>query len=293
MPENRVGLVGLGRMGAAMAGRLSDRGFKVIGCDVSDSARRNMQDAVDTTDSVDDIVKLADWIMLSLPTSREVESVLQGPNGLLARLADGACVIDTSSSDPNSTRRLAAVARRAGIAFVDAPVSGGPAGAAAGTLAVAVGGAAHEVSMARPPLEALAAKIVHVGDSGAGHVTKIVNNLLCAAHLLIDGAGVRLAQRAGLDPRRLLDAINASSGRSAVTESFMPKWVLPGTFDSGFTMSLMCKDLRLAQAMLSGAPAEAQLCEIIDVWEAELLRLGADTDFTRMAELAETASAKE
>nr|WP_276570054.1 NAD(P)-dependent oxidoreductase [Rhodovibrio salinarum] len=281
-----VAVIGLGRMGAAMAGRLIEQGFEVVGYDVQPQAREALQARAEVVESAAALAGRADWYLISLPSSREVEQILIQDTGLLRSLEPGACVIDCSSSDPRSTRGLAEVANSRGIAFLDAPVSGGPAGAEAGTLAIAVGGTVDALETAWPVLGAMAARIVHVGDSGAGHVAKIANNLLCAAHLMVDGAGVRLAAAAGVDPERLLEAVNAGSGRSAVTEAFMPKWVLNNAFNSGFTMSLMQKDLGLARDLLAEFRDDAMLSGLIDRWDQETERLGGQSDFTNVASVS-------
>ena len=286
MTRGTVAVIGLGRMGAAMAGRLKEQGFSVLGYDINSQTRETLQKKFDVVETVAALAGRATWYVISLPSSREVEAILIQDTALLRRLEPGACVIDCSSSDPRSTRGLAEVANSREVSFLDAPVSGGPAGAAAGTLAMAVGGTVDALEAARPVLDAMAAKIVHVGDSGAGHVAKIANNLLCAAHLMIDGAGVRLAAAAGVAPERLLEAINAGSGRSAVTEAFMPKWVLSNTFDSGFTMDLMQKDLGLARALLAEFNGDETLAALIDRWDRETERLGAQSDFTNVASVS-------
>ncbi|MBK1671428.1 hypothetical protein CKO28_25845 [Rhodovibrio sodomensis] len=286
MTRGTIAVIGLGRMGAAMAGRLGEKGFSVLGYDVNSQTREALQGRLEIVASAAALAGRADWYLMSLPSSREVEEILIQDSGLLWSLGTGACVIDCSSSDPRSTRGLAEVANSRGIAFVDAPVSGGPAGAEAGTLAVAAGGTADGLEAARPVLESMAAKVVHVGDSGAGHVAKIANNLLCAAHLMIDGAGVRLAAAAGVEPERLLEAVNAGSGRSAVTEAFMPKWVLNGSFNSGFTMGLMQKDLHLARELLSEFRSDDTLAALIDRWDQETEHLGGQSDFTNVASVS-------
>jgi 3-hydroxyisobutyrate dehydrogenase len=170
--------------------------------------------------------------------------------------------------------------------MLDAPVSGGPAGAAAGTLTVMVGGHAQAVERARPVLDALAAKVVHVGDSGAGAVAKLANNLLCAAHLLTTGEAMRLAAAAGVAPERVLEAVNAASGRSAVSEVNMPRWILSGAFDSGFTMGLMRKDVRLAGRLAAATAAELPLSRaVVELWATSAAALADDADFNRIAAL--------
>lgn len=264
----RVGLVGLGRMGAAMAGRLAATGAEVAGFDL-DPARGGRPSLAEVAAPV---------VILSLPEEKAVGAVLQA---LLPVLPAGAVIADTSTLSPIAARDFAAQAAAAGIAYLDAPVSGGPAGAAAGTLTVMAGGEAAALDQARPVLDRIAARIVHVGAAGAGQVAKLVNNLLVATHLVAAGEALRLGRLAGVEPEALLPVINAASGRSAATEVNMPRWVLPGV-ESGFTAGLMRKDVRLAMALAQAVGAAPEACaRAAAVWEDAPV---ADAeDFNRVA----------
>jgi len=242
----RVGLVGLGRMGAAMAGRLVEMGAEVAGFDL-DPARGGLPRLADVAAPV---------VILSLPEEKAVGAVLAA---LLPALPQGAVIADTSTLSPLAARDFAARAAAAGIAYLDAPVSGGPAGAAAGTLTVMAGGEAAALDRARPVLDRIAARIMHVGAAGAGQVAKLVNNLLVATHLVAAGEALRLGRLAGVEPEALLPVINAASGRSAVTEVNLPRWVLPGV-ESGFTAGLMRKDVRLAMELAQAVGAAPEAC---------------------------------
>ena len=264
----RVGLVGLGRMGAAMAGRLAASGAEVAGFDL-DRARGGRPSLAEVAAPV---------VILSLPEEKAVEAVL---GALLPALPAGAVIADTSTLSPLAARDFAVRAAAAGIAYLDAPVSGGPAGAAAGTLTVMAGGDAAALEQARPALDRIAARIVHVGAAGAGQVAKLVNNLLVATHLVAAGEALRLGRLAGVEPEALLPVINAASGRSAATEVNLPRWVLPGV-ESGFTAGLMRKDVRLAMALAQAVGASPEACaRAAAVWEDAPV---ADAeDFNRVA----------
>ncbi len=264
----RVGLVGLGRMGAAMAGRLAATGAEVAGFDL-DPARGGRPSLAEVAAPV---------VILSLPEEKAVGAVL---HALLPVLPAGAVIADTSTLSPIAARDFAAQAAAVGIAYLDAPVSGGPAGAAAGTLTVMAGGEAAALDQARPVLDRIAARIVHVGAAGAGQVAKLVNNLLVATHLVAAGEALRLGRLAGVEPEALLPVINAASGRSAATEVNMPRWVLPGV-ESGFTAGLMRKDVRLAMALAQAVGATPEACaRAAAVWEDAPV---ADAeDFNRVA----------
>jgi 3-hydroxyisobutyrate dehydrogenase len=264
----RVGLVGLGRMGAAMAKRLRSVGDEVAGYD-ADPGKGG-------TSSLADVV--APLVILSLPDEGAVSSVL---DALLPMLPAGAVVIDTSTLSPLSARDFADRAAQVGCGYLDAPVSGGPAGAAAGTLTVMLGGTTGALDRARPVLEKMASRLVHVGGPGAGQVAKLVNNLLVATHLVVAGEALRIGELAGVPADALLGVINAASGRSAVTEVNFPRWIQPGGFDSGFTAGLMRKDVRLALELAQAVGAEPATCtSAAAVWNAGLV--SESDDFNRL-----------
>jgi 3-hydroxyisobutyrate dehydrogenase len=172
------------------------------------------------------------------------------------------------------------------MSMIDAPVSGGPKGAITGTMTMVIGGTDADVARALPVLEAVSSKRVHVGPVGAGHVTKIINNLLCAAHLLTAAEAVKIARQAGVDAERLLEGINAGSGRSGVTLVNFPTWVLNGAFDSGFTMKLMRKDVRLAEQLIGELGLSLPLAaDIARIWSESMNSIADADDFNRITEL--------
>jgi 3-hydroxyisobutyrate dehydrogenase len=277
-----VAIVGLGVMGLAMAQTLRRAGWRVAGADPS-AERRQLAEAAGVAVHVRaaDAVAAGAPALLSLPTAREVEAVVAS---LRPALAAGALIVDTTTSHPAVTRRLAAELAADGVAFVDAPVSGGRAGAEAGRLTIVVGGAPADRAAARPLLDTLAATVIEVGASGAGHAAKLVNNWLCAAHLLTTAEAVKLGRSAGLDPADLLRAIAAGSGRSGVAEANFPRWVLNGDYDSGFTMGLMRKDVALAADLAASVGVEvALLGKVAETWATSVADLADGEDFNRIA----------
>lgn len=280
-----VGLIGLGNMGAAFAGTLVRNGFDVVGTDLS-AGRRAVAEAAGATTvgSIAEICAATDLILLSLPEARHVEAVVTADDGILAHARPGTVVADCTTSEPATSRSLAERLAAAGHAFLDTPVSGGPHGAEAGTLAIMVGGEASALERARPALAALSARLVHVSGSGAGNVAKLVNNLMAASHCLVAAEGVRLARRAGVDPAVLLEVVNASSGRSLMTERVLPEAVLTGRYDFGFSAALMRKDVRLALALAQETDSGLSVtAEAGRVWAASEATQPADADFTRVA----------
>ena len=157
------------------------------------------------------------------------------------------------SSEPLRTRELAQRAAARGVELIDAPVSGGVRGALAGSLTIMVGGDPAPVARCRPLLETLGRAVLHVGPVGAGHALKALNNLLSATHLLASCEALAIGRRFGLDPQVMLDAINVSTGRCASTERKLPDFVLTGSYDSGFALALMVKDVGIAVALGEGS----------------------------------------
>jgi 3-hydroxyisobutyrate dehydrogenase len=282
-----IGVVGLGNMGRGMALSLARAGHDVLGTDPSDAARGALAAAgIAVFETLAPLCARAEILILSLPTAEIVEAVVTGTDGIIAHARPGLRVVDTSTSNPETTRRLAAALAANGMAMIDAPVSGGPKGAITATMTMVIGGADDDVAAVEPILSGMSAKRVHVGPVGAGHVCKLVNNLLCAAHLLTASEAVRIARDADVDPVRLLEGLNAGSGRSGVTQVNLPIWVLNGAFDSGFTMALMRKDVRLAAQLIAGLSLDLPIArETARIWSESAGAIDGGEDFNRIVEL--------
>lgn len=279
-----AGLLGLGRMGAPMARRLGAAGHPVTGYDPAPDAAARLAGAagVRVAESADEAARAAEVLILMLPDSAAVEAALIG-SGLLDRLAPGTLVIDMGSSEPARTRELAGRAEAAGVRVLDAPVSGGVAGAEAGTLTVMAGGAPADWARAEPLLRVLGERVLHVGPVGAGHALKALNNLMSATHLLVSSEALLAGIRFGLDPAVMLDVVNGSSGRSGSTETKWPRHVLGRGFDSGFALRLMLKDMRIATGLAAATGEPARLGEAaVALWERAAAELPADADHTEI-----------
>ena len=286
MDIRTVGVVGLGNMGLGMAATLVRAGFVVIGTDVNAGRRAPAEAAgVRFQDSLAAVLHGADALVFSLPFARDVEAVATAPGGLLERHDRRVVVIDTSTSDPGTSRRLAARLAEAGHGLLDAPVSGGPSGAAAGTMTMMIGGSEADLARVQPVVAALSGTAIHVGPSGAGNIAKLVNNMLVAAHLITTGEAMRLSEAAGLPAEAVLKVVNAATGRSAISEVMYPRWVLPGSFDSGFSAGLMRKDVGLAADLARDTGTELPLsAEVARIWRETRDRITDAEDFTRMAD---------
>jgi len=285
-PGDVIGFIGLGRMGAVMSARLREAGFDLRGYDVDPRAREAFAAAGGTAvESIGGVADGARAVVVMLPTSEIVARVVLD-EGLLAAMEPGALLIDMGSSVPQETQRLADAATEAGVRLIDAPVSGGVVGARGGTLTIMVGGPAEWAEEARPLLEHLGSKVVHVGPVGAGHALKALNNLLSASHLIASSEALVAGMRFGLDPRTMLEVINGSSGKNWSTEKKWPDYVLPGTYSAGFAAALLVKDVRIAVDLVRGmgiptGHSEATLAE----WESAVKSLPPDADHTEIARL--------
>ena len=274
----RLGIIGCGNMGGGMASQLIQNGFALTCFDPSPEISSKM-DALGATiaASAGALAQTCDVIILSLPKAAIVEAVMAQ---ILPDIQIGTVILDASTSEPATSQAMAAKGASHGFAFVDGPVSGGPAAANAGTMTMLLGGGANAIETLRPALDILTAKTVIVGGSGAGHAAKIANNMLCAANLVLVGEAIRLGQAAGVNPQDLIEGINAGSGRSGVSEANFPKWVLNDTFDSGFSMGLMRKDVGLALdlAKTSGVDLSG-FANIADIWLNRSTDIADSEDF--------------
>ena len=279
-----IGVVGLGSMGLGMAQTLAAKGFPTLGFDLSAERKTLAQQAgVEGFDTLEPLFEKADFLVFSLPTARDVENVVNAHSHILAKAGrNRVIIIDTSTSEPDVSRALADKLDKLGHGFLDAPVSGGPAGAASGKLTMMIGGSDADLALAQPVIESMAAKVLHVGPSGAGNVAKLVNNLLAAAHMVTTSEALKLALAAGIDPEAALRVLNAASGKSMISEVHFPTWVMNDRFDSGFSMGLMRKDVRLAQEMAERTGADNPLTSVVARLWAGTDGLKDSDDFTRM-----------
>lgn len=274
-----MAVVGLGQMGSGMAQTLAGAGHTVLGVDDGSAKTPRGVERVDLAVAL----AQADVVLLSLPGSAEVEQVLTGGQGLLSLGLPPRLVLDTSTCDPATTRTVASALADQGHTLVDAPVSGGASGALAGTLTVFLGCAQEHLERVREVLSPLAGQVNHIGDVGAGHTAKLVNNLLCGIHLAAAREALAIAESGGIDPARLVEALNTGSGRSAVTEINLPRWVLSGTFDSGFPVGLMARDVALAAHVARVGGLHTPLADMVSrAWGDLRDDLGPDADFNRM-----------
>lgn len=292
----RIGFAGLGALGVPMAERLAASHELAVWNRTGSRAEAFAQrvPGVAVASSPRALAEGAEAIVTCLPTSAEVEALLDGPDGLLAGLGAGTILVDCTSGDPASSRRLAERLAGRGIAFVDAPVSGGPPLAATGQLTVMCGGAEADVARARDVVAPFAAKVVHLGPVGAGHAMKAVNNALLAVNILALAEGLTTLTKAGIAPRQAVEVLNASSGRSFVSEALVPERVLTGSWPRLFRLALLEKDIGIAHDLA----AELRIADPVLAHARELYRmhratLGEVADYLDPIRAAEQAAGVE
>ncbi|WP_429911397.1 3-hydroxyisobutyrate dehydrogenase [Glycocaulis sp.] len=261
-----IAFIGLGNMGSGMAVNLVKAGHEVRGFDLN-------QDAVavfsgqggKAAASVLEAVSGADAVVTMLPAGKHVRGIYEGEEGIIARVKPDAILMDCSTIDVDSARAVGEAAAKAGIKFVDAPVSGGVAAAEGGTLTFMVGGPEEAFEAARPYLEKMGKAVIRAGDAGAGQAAKICNNMLLGIHMIGTCEAFALAQKLGLDPQRFFDISSKASGQNWSMTSYCP---VPGPvpaapsnrgYKPGFAAPMMLKDLRLALETAQSADAAIPL----------------------------------
>ena len=291
-----VAFLGLGAIGAPMARHLAAPEFTLAvwnrtAAKAAEFAARHKARHASTPA---DAARGADVVVTCLPTSREVEALLDGPDGLLAGLQKGATLVDCTSGDPATSRRIAGRLAEQGIGFLDAPVSGGVAGAEIGTLTVMVGGDAALLAAAMPVFEAFGEKIIHCGPAGAGHALKAVNQAMLAVHIWSLGEGMVALARAGVSPAVALEVINASSGRSNVSMNLFPQRVLTRAFPRTFRLALLDKDMGIAAQALRELKVPSPLIQLTaELISAAHRELGEEADHVEAVKVIERAAGAE
>ena len=262
----KIGFIGLGNMGLPMAGNLVKAGHAVSGFDLNeDAGARHAAEGGTRAHSISDACQDADAVITMLPAGEQVREVYIGDDGVLAAVAPATLLVDSSTIDVETARAVAQAAQARGLAMVDAPVSGGVAGAQAATLTFMVGGEDDAFARARPLLEAMGKTIVHAGGPGNGQAAKICNNMILGASMIVVAEAFLLAEKLGLDAQKLFDISSRSSGQCWSMTSYCPVPGLVPTspanrdYRAGFTAAMMLKDLKLAQAAARATRATTPL----------------------------------
>jgi len=264
MPDTKsIGFIGIGNMGRPMAANLVKGGYRVVLYDLD--AKRALEAAKDigakSAATLADLGREVDAVITMLPTGKEVRTCLFADEGgaLAANLPKGALVIDMSSSDPVGSRATHTDLAKRGLAFVDAPVSGGVPRATDGTLAIMIGGDPAAVAAAKPVLAKMGTRLFEVGGPGNGHAMKALNNFVAGTGFIAVSEALLVGEKFGLDPATMVDVMNASSGKSFNTEHVAKQHVVSRQFASGFSLGLLAKDVGIAAALAKQIGAESPL----------------------------------
>jgi 3-hydroxyisobutyrate dehydrogenase len=275
----RIGFAGLGAIGTPMAERLAQGHHLTVWNRTASTAEAFAErvPGVRIAATPAALAEGAEAIVTCFPTSADVARFAAE---LLHTLPTGSILVDCTSGDPGASREIATMLAGRGIAFVDAPVSGGPPLAATGQLTVMCGGSTADVARATQVVAAFAGKVVHLGPVGAGHAMKAVNNILLAANILSLGEGLVALAKFGIEPRAAVDVLNASSGRSFVSEVLVPQRVLTGTWPPMFRLALLEKDAGIAVDTAVGVGTDHPVLDFVRE-EFRVLRqeLGESADY--------------
>jgi 3-hydroxyisobutyrate dehydrogenase-like beta-hydroxyacid dehydrogenase len=286
-----IGFCGLGRMGAPMAANLIGKADELLVHDVAeDAVAALVPEGAKVAGSAAALGELCDIVFLSLPTPAIVRETVLGDAGIISR-GTPRILCDLSTSGPRLARELADALGPRGVITFDAPVSGGIAGAKAGTISIMVGGPEAEFEELRPLLEAIGKPFYMGATPGAGQTMKLVNNLLGAVAIGVTSEGMAFGIKAGLDPARMIEVLNQSTGINSATRDKWPRSVLPRTFDFGFAAALSLKDTKLLMEEAEAAGVPLPLGRVVENYlERTLAREGEAADFTAIAKVVEEAA---
>jgi 3-hydroxyisobutyrate dehydrogenase len=285
-----IAFLGLGAIGRPMATRISAAGLTLAVW--NRTAERAAKFAADTGSrhalTPADAAHDADVVFTCLPESRHVHALLDGPDGLLAGVKGGAILVDCTSGDPATSRTIQASLAAHGVDFIDAPVSGGVAGAEKGTLTVMVGGDAKILDRVRPILANFATTVVHCGGVGAGDTVKAVNQAFLAIHILSAAEGLATLVKEGVNVKSALDVINASSGRSNSSMNLIPERVLTRAFPRTFKLALLEKDIGIAAGLARDNRVPAPIIQLTaDLFRVARGELGEEADHVEIVKMVE------
>lgn len=287
----KIAFIGLGHMGGGMAPNLAKAGHEVRAFDlVADAVAKAKQSGCNTAPSAADAVKDADVVITMLPAAKHVRAVYE--NDVAPNAKAGALLIDCSTIDVASAREVGEAMKSRGFEFVDAPVSGGIAAAAGGSLTFMVGGSDEAFEKARPFIEPMAKAVIHAGELGAGQAAKICNNMILGATMAATCEGFVLAHKLGLDLRVFFDISSKASGQSWSMTSYAPvPGVGPDTpadhdYEGGFAAALMLKDLKLAAEAAQSVGAYTPMgAEAVELYQRFVDRGGGSKDFSGLIKM--------
>mgnify|MGYP000060954233 FL=1 len=284
---NKIGFIGLGNMGGPMASNLVASGLSVTGYDLNEEVNLLAKDnGIQISSNIESLIEDIDVLITMLPASEHVEKVYLGEN-LLDKLDKSILIIDCSTIAPEISVKVASAAKEKGLEMIDAPVSGGVAGAHAGTLTFITGGSPKSIELATPVLKKMGNQVLHAGNNGSGQIAKICNNMLLAVHMCGTAEAIALGVKNGLDPSVISKIMQSSSGNNWSLEKYNPfPGIMPNApssneYKGGFLNKLMLKDLGLAAQISKNSDAETPMGDKARELYEELSELGlGELDFS-------------
>jgi 3-hydroxyisobutyrate dehydrogenase len=272
MNKPRIGFIGIGVMGAPMAGHLAKAGYALTVCDIDHpkaAALAAEHKSIAVAETPRAVGELSDVVITMLPSGAYVREVALGSSGLIEGLQAGGLLLDTSSSEPWLTIETARALAERGIDMVDAPVSGAQIGAQTAQLVFMVGGGDASVSRVMLLLRVMGKQVFHLGPIGAGHSMKCLNNLITAITFMATAEGLTIGKQFGLDPGTMVDVLNASTGMSWISQTQFKQRIINRKFDDAFRLELMVKDIGIALELAKRKGLPAPLCTFgSDLWKA-------------------------
>jgi 3-hydroxyisobutyrate dehydrogenase len=291
MSKPPIGFIGLGVMGLPMAVNLSQAGYSLTVFDKDQAACERAAAAIaglQVVQSPAEVAKASEVVVTMLPSGKFVQEVVLGDDGLIHGLAEGALLLDTSSSQPWLTLETAEALSHAGVTMVDAPVSGAQIGAQTGELVFMVGGETAAVERVKPLLEVMGKQMFHLGGIGAGHTMKCLNNMITAMTFMATAEGLAIGKKLGLDPEVMTDVLNVSTGMSWISQTHIRQRITSRTFDDAFKLELMVKDIGIAMSLADQQALPAPLCGLgLQLWRAAAQHAGKGASISEMVRWVE------
>ena len=281
-------------MGAPMATHLAKAGYEMSLYDIDRAALHRLSEVGTVAASPREVAERSEIVITMLPDGKVVREVALGERGLIEGFQPGALLVDTSSSEPWLTKETGAELNKRGVAMVDAAVSGAQWGAQAAELVFMAGGTAHDLERIRPLLDRMGRKVFHLGELGAGHAMKCVNNLITAMTLLTTAEGLAIGTRYGLDPAAMVDVMNESTSMSWISRTHFHQRILNRRFDDPFKLELMAKDVGIACELARTAQVPLSVCELgREVWQRAAQDAGPGASISELVRWVEKTAGVE
>jgi 3-hydroxyisobutyrate dehydrogenase-like beta-hydroxyacid dehydrogenase len=297
MKKPTIGFIGLGVMGKPMAGHLAKAGYQLVVYDKNGASANRISSEfrqVRAVESPKKVAEFSDIVITMLPTGTHVQEVIRGKEGLIEGYRSGSLHLDTTSAEPWLTMESAGILEKHGVAMVDAPVSGAEQGAIQAELVFMVGGNKKDVSRVTPLLEAMGKQQFHLGPIGSGHTMKCVNNLITAMCFMGTTEGLVIGKRLGLDPHKMIDVLNVSTGMSWNSINHFKQRIFNRKFDDHFKLALMIKDIGIAMKLAGDQGLSLPVADLTRrLWKSAAEESESDSSISEMVRWVENMTGTE